>query len=289
MRKSRPLATLIGFSAVLMWSLLALLTAASGAVPPFQLIAMAFTIGGCIGLAWIAIRGRWRDLRQPAVVWAHGVGGLFGYHFFYFSALRAAPPAEAGLIAYLWPLLIVLLSAMLPGERLRWFHVAGAVLGLAGTVLIIGGGGPLTANAEYLPGYLAALLCAVIWSSYSVMARLFPDVPTGAVAGFCLVTALLSAGAHLALENTVWPADAWQWAAVAALGLMPVGLAFYVWDYGLKRGDIQVLGASSYAAPLLSTGILVLAGYAEPRWSLAVAAILIAGGGALAASRMFRR
>ena len=42
---SRPLATAIGFSAVLLWSLLAALTAASGAMPPFQLTAVTFGIG----------------------------------------------------------------------------------------------------------------------------------------------------------------------------------------------------------------------------------------------------
>ena len=78
-------------------------------------------------------------------------------------------------------------------------------------------------------------------------------------------------------------AGASGWASVAGLGLGPVGLAFYVWDIGVKRGDIQLLGASSYAAPLLSTLILVLAGIAAPGWALALAALLIAGGAALAA------
>ena len=124
-------ATLIGFSAILMWSLLALFTAASGSVPPFQLAAMAFAIGAAVGFAWIAAGGRWRELAQPLPVWTLGVVGLFGYHALYFTALRNAPPVEAGLIAYLWPLLIVVFSALLPGERLRWFHMAGAALGLA--------------------------------------------------------------------------------------------------------------------------------------------------------------
>jgi drug/metabolite transporter (DMT)-like permease len=62
-----------------------------------------------------------------------------------------------------------------------------------------------------------------------------------------------------------------------------VGLAFYTWDVGVKRGDIQMLGTASYAAPLLSTLILVLAGKATASASLAMAALLIAGGAMLAA------
>ncbi len=101
-------ATLIGFSAILMWSLLALFTAASGTMPPFQLSAICFSIGSLPGIIVLALKPeRLALLKQPAKVWVVGIAGLFGYHFLYFTALRNAPAVEAGLIAYLWPLLIV--------------------------------------------------------------------------------------------------------------------------------------------------------------------------------------
>ena len=280
-------ATLIGFSAILMWSLLAVLTAASGAVPPFQLAALTFGIGALVGFVWLAAARRWRDLAQPWPVWALGVVGLFGYHALYFTALRNAPPVEAGLIAYLWPLLIVLLSALLPGERLRWFHVAGALLGLAGTALIVSRGG-VAFEPAYALGYLAALGCALTWSAYSILSRRFRAVPTGVVAGFCLATALLSALAHSLFETTVWPEKSSQWFAVLGLGLMPVGAAFYVWDHGVKRGDIQLLGAASYVAPLVSTLILILAGFGAFSGRIALAALLITGGAIVASLEMLR-
>jgi drug/metabolite transporter (DMT)-like permease len=281
-------ATLIGFSAILMWSLLALFTAASGAVPPFQLAAMTFAVGALVGFAWIAAGRLWRDLRQPWPVWTVGILGLFGYHALYFTALRNAPPVEAGLIAYLWPLLIVVFSALLPGERLRWFHVAGALLGLAGTILIVSKGG-VAFEPAYALGYLAALGCALTWSAYSILSRRFRDVPTAVVAGFCLATALLSALAHSLFEATVWPETSGQWLAVVGLGLMPVGAAFYVWDHGVKHGDIQLLGAASYFAPLLSTLILILAGFGAFSAKIALAALLIAGGAALASIEVLRK
>jgi drug/metabolite transporter (DMT)-like permease len=272
-----------------MWSLLAVFTAASGGVPPFQLAAMTFTVGAAVGFGWLALSARWRELRQEPRVWALGIGGLFGYHALYFTALRNAPPVEAGLIAYLWPLLIVVFSALLPGERLRWFHVAGALLGFAGTAAIVGRGGGLAFDPAYARGYAAAFGCALTWSAYSILSRRFRAVPTGVVAGFCAATAVLSAGAHVLLEETVWPRGAAQWGAVLALGLMPVGAAFYVWDIGMKRGDIQLLGAASYIAPLLSTAILILAGFGAFTAHVAVAALLISGGAALASLELLRR
>ncbi|NWG23472.1 MAG: EamA family transporter [Pseudorhodoplanes sp.] len=286
-RSTGTAATLVGFSAILLWSLLALLTAASGRVPPFQLAAMTFAIGGALGAAtWPFRKGALSALRQPPEVWALGIFGLFGYHALYFFALRLAPPAESGLINYLWPLLIVLFSAFLPGERLRWYHVAGALLGLVGTVILIAGRAELGFAPEFIPGYCAAFVAAFVWAIYSVLSRRFSAVPTDAVTGFCLVTALLGAIFHLVLEETVWPASPLEWLAVLGLGLGPVGAAFYAWDFGVKRGEIRVLGAASYAAPVLSTIFLVLAGFAEPRLTLALAAALIAAGGLLAAKDM---
>ena len=267
----RSAATLVGFTAVLMWALLALMSAASGSVPPFQLAAMTFLIGGLMGaVTWPFRKGAVAALWQGWQVWLLGVGGLFGYHFVYFSAIRAAPAVEVSLIAYLWPLFLVVFSAFLPGERLKVHHLAGVALGLAGAAIIITGGQGL--------------------SGYSVLSRRFGNVSTDAVAGFCLATAFLSAICHVTFETTVWPADALQWAAVLGLGLLPVGAAFYTWDYGVKHGDIMVLGAASYASPLLSTLVLVAAGFAPFTWPVLAACLLITAGAVIAAwDMLFRR
>lgn len=282
-------ATLIGFTAILMWSFLALMTAASGTMPPFQLSAITFAIGSLPGIfMFIAKPERLKELRQPPKVWLAGVGGLFGYHFLYFTALRNAPAVEAGLIAYLWPLLIVVGSALLPGERLGWHHIVGALCGLAGTALIVGKNG-FAFDPAYSLGYFTALLCAFTWAAYSLVSRKFEKVSTDVVTGFCLATSVLSLVCHLGLETTVWPDTTAQWAAVIGLGLLPVGLAFYVWDYGVKNGDIQILGVSSYAAPLLSTLILIIFGFGEISVRIGLSCLLITGGAVLAARDMVFR
>lgn len=281
---SRRHATAIGFTAIMMWALLALFTVGSAPVPPFQLNALCFGIGGMLGLIWTARAGGLSQLRDvPWQVYAFGTAGLFGYHALYFSALRLAPAAEAGLIAYLWPLLIVLLSGLLPGERLRAGHVAGALAAFAGAALIVARGAAGAADAQALTGYALALACALTWSGYSVLSRRLGRVPTASVTVFCLASAALSVPAHLALETTAWPEGTLGWLAILGLGLGPVGLAFYTWDIGVKRGDIQLLGTASYAAPLLSTLVLVAAGAATPGLHLALAAVLITSGAVLAA------
>lgn len=295
-------ATLIGFIAVLLWATLALFTTSTGAVPPFLKLALTFGVAFLVSLvrwAWLARRdpeSLRRLFRQPAAVWAIGIGGLFIYHALYFTAFANAPAVQVSLIAYLWPLLIVLMSALLPGERLHWTHIVGGVLGLAGAAMLIVSGdkgdvsggaaaGVHFSSGQLIVGYLTALGCAFTWSTYSVLSRKFGTAPTDVVGAFCGATALLGIVTHLATgEPALWPADTWEWAAILALGLGPVGLAFFVWDYGVKRGDIKALGACSYASPLLSTILLIFAGKAQATLTVLLACVLIVVG-AVVASR----
>lgn len=283
-------ATFVGATAVLMWSTLAALATFCARIPPLELLALSFGIAFALcALVW-AVRGEDPrvHLRQPARAWLLGIGGLFGYHLLYFIALRLAPPVEANLLNYLWPLLIVVFSALLPGERLRSWHVAGAAAGLAGTALLVTGGGGLAVRAEHAPGYLAAAGCAVLWAGYSVLSRRLGAVPTDAVGGFCLATSLLALALHLLLERTVIP-DATEATVLLVMGAGPVGGAFFAWDIGCKRGDLRALGALSYATPLLSTLLLVATGRPLSGGAVPVAALLITGGAALASRDLWAR
>jgi drug/metabolite transporter (DMT)-like permease len=273
------LPTLCGGGAIALWASLAALSRAAGPIPPLQLTAMGFFTSAVLGIVVLAARGQLADLRQPPLVWAHGVGGLAGFHALYFTALALAPAAQANLLNYSWPLLIVLFSAALPGMRLRPMHLVGVALGAAGCALLIGGG-PLAPGAW--PGYLAAIGSAIIWAGYSVLARLLRAVPTGAVVGFCAASAVLVLLAHLAFEPTVWPSST-GWLAVLALGLGPMGAAFFLWDVGMKQGDPRLLGTLAYATPVASTLLLVATGAAPLSGSLAVAAAMVTCGGVLAA------
>lgn len=286
---SRTRATAIGFGAVLLWALLALFTVGTEPMPPLLLNATSFAIGGAVGVVWLTATGQWGQLRHvPFKVYLFGTAGLCGYHLLYFSALRLAPPAEASLIAYLWPLFIVLFSGLLPGEQLTRTHILGALVAFAGAALIVLKQ-PAQVQPQHLWGLALAFVASLTWSGYSVISRRLGQVPTASVAVFCIGTAIISAIAHLALETPRWPEARWGWLSVLALGLGPVGLAFYIWDIGVKRGDIQVLGVSAYAAPLLSTLVLVGLGLAPATWRIGLAALLITLGAALAARGSQRR
>ncbi|MFA7430918.1 MAG: EamA family transporter [Rhodospirillaceae bacterium] len=289
---TRTRATLIGGIALVVWATLAVLTVYAGKTPPFLIVAISFTIAAAIAVIKWVVRGEdvRGHLRIPPMAWALGVGGLFGYHALIFFALQNAPAVEANLVNYLWPLLIVFFSSFLPGHRLRWFHSVGALMGLAGVVVLVIGkmDGALAFETTHALGFAAAFGAAFVWAAYSVLSRLFAQIPSDAVGAFCAVGAALAFACHLVFEPSVWPQGA-EWIAVALLGLGPAGGAFFVWDIGVKRGDIQVLGAASYLVPLMSTLLLIAAGSGAFTPEVAAACALIIGGAALAGQDMLRR
>jgi drug/metabolite transporter (DMT)-like permease len=273
----------LGLGAIVLWATLASLTALKGPVPPFQTTAVAFAIGGALMVVVAVLRGRAVSLRPTRASLALGIYGLFGYHALYFAALSLAPPAEASLIASLWALLTVLFSGLLPGHRLRPAHIAGALLGFAAAAILVHdklGTGHAADGARW--GYLLALGCAFVWSSYSVASRLLAAVPSESLAAPSLVTAALAALYSLAFETWTAPAGGVAWAALVGLGLGPLGAAFLFWDVGMKKGNVPLLGVLSYAALILSTALLVALGFAEPAWTLAVACALMAAAAAVA-------
>ncbi|MGO4832201.1 DMT family transporter [Rhizobiaceae sp. 2RAB30] len=274
-------ATIIGGVAILLWAALAPLTVFTAGIPPFELLALSFAVAFLSGIALLGFRGGLAEIRQPLAPWMTAFIGIFGYHALYFYALKAAPAAEASLIAYLWPLLIVLFAALLPGERLAARHVAGALLGLGGTALIVLGRAPSATADASMSGYAAALMCALLWSAYSVFNRRFGTTPSGMIVGVCGAVAVAGGVCHLLFETTVVPAPE-QWLAIVLLGVGPTGLAFLAWDHATKHGRISLLGALSYLAPLLSTALLVAMGNAPATIRLLAAALLIIGGAVLA-------
>ncbi|WP_294642561.1 DMT family transporter [uncultured Aureimonas sp.] len=277
-------ATAIGLVAIGFWAGLALATVAANGIPPFELLALSFGVAFASGMGVLGLRGReaLARLRQPIAPWATAFVAIFLYHALYFFALATVPAARASLIAYLWPLLIVLFAAWMPGgQRLRLHHLSGAALGFLGVAVLFVGRQDTAATATSQLGYLAALGCAGIWAGYSVANRRFADIPSDMLIGICGAVMLAGTTVHLMTETTVMPGGQ-QWLAILFLGIGPTGLAFLAWDHATKHGDISLLAPMSYLAPLVSTLLLVLTGQAPATLAMGLSAVLIVGGAVLA-------
>ena len=266
-------ANLYALGAIALWASLASLGVSLTHVPPFLLTGIALIIGSLP--AWPFVLRDPSQWRIPLRTLALGVYGLFAYHFLLFIALRHAPPVEANLVNYLWPLFIVVLSpVVLPGVALRLPHVLAALLGFGGAAIAIAGGRELSGTLAW--GYLPALAAAFIWATYSLLTKRVAAFPTTAIGLFGLVSGVLSLLCHVALEpaTSLQPRD---WALLAVLGLGPLGASFFMWDKALKLGDARHIGILSYITPLASTALLIVVSGRQFSASIALATVMIIG------------
>ena len=266
-------ALLLALGAIVLWGTLAPLGVSLQHVPPFLLTGLGLLVGSVIGLplsGWNL--STWK---VPMPTLALGVYGLFGFHFLLFIALRHAPPVQANLVNDLWPLGIVLMAPLfLPGMKLRSLHVVAALVGFAGAALAILGGRDVQGGFAW--GYIPAMCSAFVWASYSLLSRRVPPFPNAAIGLFGLVSGLLSLLCHALLESPV-DLSLKDWGLVVALGLGPLGGAFYLWDAALKRGDPRQIGILSFLTPLLSTLALLWVRAEMPSASIVAAAVMIVG------------
>jgi len=267
-------ARLCALGAIALWALLASLGTALAHLPPFLLTGLALTLGSMLSLpSVLRDRAAWH---VPATTLALGIYGLFGFHFLLFIALRHAPPVEANLVNYLWPLLMVVLApVLLRGVSLRALHLLAALLGFVGAAIAILGAhsGAHPASGETW-GFGLAAGSAFIWASYSLWTQRVPAFPTAAIGLFGLVSGLLSLACHAVLEPAA-TLSAHDWLLVVLCGLGPLGAAFYLWDMALKRGDARQIGILSYLTPLASTALLLVVTGRPLSWTIALAALLI--------------
>ncbi|MHB0987852.1 MAG: DMT family transporter [Bellilinea sp.] len=266
---------ILALIAILLWSTLALAGNGLQTVPRFLLLGVTLITSGTISLFR---RDGWH---VPLKVFLVGVGGIFGYHFLYFTAFAMAPAVETNLINYLWPLLIVLFSPLLlVGTRLKANHILGAICGLAGASLIATGGKP-NLQVQFLSGYAAALGAAITWAIYSLLTKRLSPFPTSSIGAFCLISGLLSLSIYFIQGgslNTVGMVTPMQWFFLILVGIGPMGAAFFLWDAALKHGDPRAIGSLAYLTPLLSTlNLVIFAGQNLTLISFLAMLLIIAG------------
>lgn len=271
-------ANLYALGAIALWASLASLGVSLRHLPPFLLTGIALLVGSLLALPFV-LKDR-RQWRIPASTLLLGVYGLFGFHFLLFIALRHAPPVEANLVNYLWPLFMVVLAPLfLRGIHLRTVHVAAALLGFAGAAIAILGAGS-GSSGGWAWGYLPALGSAFIWASYSLLTQRVAPFPTAAIGLFGLVSGILSLLCHWALEPSA-AVSGRDGVLITVMGLGPLGAAFFLWDKALKLGDARQIGILSYLTPLGSTALLMLVSGRALTWSIGLAAAMIIGAAVL--------
>lgn len=253
--------TYFGVAALTMWAIEPLLISEVQRLPIFELLSIIFASSFLITAFRLTINKSWKTIRrQPLTIWVAGILGVCGSDFAYIHGAQHAPIAHVDLIDYLWPCVAIVLVGLLPREKFSWKHVLGACLGLSGIYFLISSDGALSdISSEYIFGYVLALVGAILWGGYSVFSRYFTKVPTEMIGMYCGIGAIISFFLHLRFEDFFVP-TAQELSLAILTGITGAGIAYQLWDYGVKFGNIFLLSILVYAARLSGMAFLILFG-----------------------------
>ncbi|MGO2510087.1 MAG: DMT family transporter [Vibrio hibernica] len=236
---------------ILMWSSLASLTVSINHIPASLSVGIVLLVAMLPGIKY------YRTWRLPINVWITAIIGMFGYHFLLFDAFSRAPAVEVNMIQYLWPLFIVIGSPLFGGDKLNAGHIIGAIMAFCGVVLIMSNN--LEGhNSTYWFGYLEAFAAALLWAGYTLSNRKHKNMPSSAIAGICGISGILSLFVYVLTSAEAPEISYVDLLFIFLLGIGPMGLSFYTWDYSMRNGDPRFIGSLTYLTPLLSTVILTL-------------------------------
>jgi len=272
-------ATLIGSSSIFLWALWPSLAVFAAPIPTFQTLAAGMAVGFLCLAALRVVRGeRLAGMLPPSAgLLIAGVVGILGTNAFNFIAITRISPAQASVIAYLWPMMALLLAGAFGLKRLRLRHAVAVALGFAGAVLVID---PFGETAFDIIGIGCALLAGLSWAGYTTYRMVDDRGPSDAVGIYSLIAAAVCLAAHTQIEQTQ-ALSVIQLVAILGLGIAPMGLANAVWDYGVARGDARKLAILAYGTPLAATLLLAIFGLAPVTPLLVAGALLIVAGAAI--------
>lgn len=275
-------ATLIGYIGVLFWSFSAIFNASVRRIPTFEIIIFAYGTACVVILARVAWRREWHKFKQPLMIWVIGILGIYANDVFYIAAFKQIPAVQADLINYLWPVGVIIFSGFLPREKFNAYHLAAALIALIGVyVLVTGGRGLGGINPRYFVGYSLALSGVVTWCVFVLVSRHYPDIPVEMIGVYCGIGALLSIVPQAVTEKFVMP-TAKDLAVLIMMGLTAQGLAYVLWEIGVKRGNFLLLSVLAYGNPILSVLLLVIFGFTQLTVAVAIASVMVTIAGVFA-------
>jgi drug/metabolite transporter (DMT)-like permease len=216
-----------------------------------------------------------------ARLFAAALLGNLAYQTFAGFGIKLIPAAWTGMLFGLEPVFIALAAIVFAGERLTLRFVAGLLVALIGTgVLVIGSS---TGNVKDVSmfGIILVTISSLGWAVYTTLIR--PVTRRhGAVPVACLSIAVTGlptlAFANHDVATEIMRLDTQQWLVVGYLSVFATVFAIAAWNYALGKMDNTKAGMFLYAQPVIAAmGGIFLLGERPSIWLFGGGALILAG------------
>jgi drug/metabolite transporter (DMT)-like permease len=279
--------TAAGLLALFIWGASALLITQLLRIPPLELTALTWFISFVMLSVYYACKRKplMRHFHRPWRDYALMVGGMGGYTALFYIGFSLAPPFEANILNYLWPIFLMAFLIIFRGAPLTLMKVLGMLSGFAGCVLLSFAHGGPSFSGGFGIGHIIMIISAVFWALYSCFTR-GQDYPVEFMVPVFLCCGILTAALHFMFEPSVIP-SAYEWIFIFLIGACR--LAYAAWDYAMRFGNQVLVTSASYFTPLLSTLVLIAGGYGAANGMIGISAVLIVAGCIIVNGDQFKR
>jgi drug/metabolite transporter (DMT)-like permease len=270
--------TCIGALAIPLWATWPALALRTFEIPTLEMLTIQFAVGWLV-LTCLERKDSVAIAAPPIRSWVPAIAfalNLCGSGLCFILATHRIPAAQANLIVYLWPVMIVVFGAPMGLFKLRLPQVIGLACGFLGAVILIWDG-----RLGMSPvGIGLALLGGAVWAAYCLFRLVWKEPARNLIGRGCGIAAAISSVLHFAFEPTVVP-GAGALGSTIVIGILPLAVGNLLWDEGFRRGDSQLLAVMAYATPLCSALLLAALGVAALSWNLLVGGAVIGLAGVL--------
>ena len=279
--------TLIGITAPIGWSLIPLITYYLKHLDPLLIMALVFMIFFVIEFTrQLITKTLINPFKIPRKFYFYGIIGIFGFHIFYFTALRLAPIMPVYLIINSTSIFIIIYSKLLHNVEVRPNHILAFIINITAICLIALSKANELFEIQHLAGYFLALIGSNCYAFYTVKNRDYMDVPIRAISFVILISAILSLLCYVIFADSyIDYIAATDLQLMCLLAIWPIGYAFFTWVYGVKYGDIRILSIMAFINPVFGTLWLIVAGIEDFSWIILISISLILSGSLIARSK----
>jgi drug/metabolite transporter (DMT)-like permease len=269
-------ATIIGQLALFIWAMSVCGIVVLKDIPAFEILSVLFFSGLIASSVMNTIYGNWKVVTtHPKYVLLAGIVGIIGNDIFYIFAFKYAPAAHVDLIALSWPMIVLILASIFLNESIKFHHIFACIIAFLGIyTLLVAESGIGVFDEEYLFGYLCALTSAILWAIYVIISRKYIKCTPELFAVYCGIGSAFAISMHFIFEVTVIPTSN-QLVILIFMGITTHSIAYYGWDFAIKKGHFKLLNILSYGNPIVSVMGLVFFGFAELTDELFIAMIMV--------------
>lgn len=265
---------------IILWGAMPALTKdLLNALPNFETLALSSSFAFLFLLA-VNLRGGLKNLSAEEIFTASWLGflGLFLYSAFFYYGLARMTSQEACILNYLWPLMIVLFSCPVLGEKLTRRKLLAVVMSFVGIVLVMFGGVEENFSSEKIFGALSCVVAAACYGLFSVLNK---KIRLNQKLAMMIIWATTAACAFIAgyfFETWIFP-GARQIVGLLWLGVMINAVAYLTWALSLEKTSNTARTANlAYLVPILAIFISTFAFGEELSPAVLPALVLIIGG-----------